>query len=1363
MNPIRDVQDKNRPQLNVNTPTSRIAQAKKKPTLDDMRIPEGGLPGLPGVPDTYPGKEGVEMPALEAGVPPLQEAAPQQPVVPTEEVEVEQLPPVEEGSVAVPPSAGDVSLEALRDQVVTPYRRDIDPNDNEVTLPGGGSGLDATPSDAFKNAPTIGEANTEAATNLRGRQDNVNNIATEDGEIVTEWEEYGLYDGKPATVGENENRSFYDRIYKTVEGFDDLLNAQPTFQSTGPLPQTRTDGRQFRPDSTANAFRAPEGSWRPFGGVFDPNSANGRGLSFSEFGTLLRGFGLGALDRRTTNQFSYGQYGTGSMGRLFYGLSLPGNLLKGALTDVEQATQRARTTGKSQRIGYSNLRRAFQGDNYDFAQPQSASRPLSVMKPLRFFGGLAADIITDPLDVLVGGLSEAGKVRKALPKPKVELPSTRALPPSSPVAGVLPPLKSAGTLDNYYYRPGRATKVTTRDVLPKLPPRVIKLEGVPTPKVLLPTAVDDLGEAVLIKAPGPKYLPRTTVFTPSASRLPTPAELRRKATTLERNKAKFAKARPKPTVVVVDEAQKQAQKFLKDVRERAVQHAKEAYPTQPLLPTKVTKAPLLSPSKVDDLGEAFLVVDTDAVFTSAAQTPTPGKRVLALPVAKLQDVQQLVTQKRLVPTEGGSLVLVSQKVAADVAQVKRIDAVVERLSLSESKVPTKVVEALGLQRQQLVQNIKALLTTSTSDDVLDATAELVEDASGGSPFGGAPLPVVKQEDLVGTPSTTEVMEQLDEFVPGSQVNPNVVTEVRRTNKDLTQLAVELGHIKPRKKALSRVQLDALEAKHGDLYRAEGRPVRDTIEKLRSTKSPLVELVAKSSDGTPAELVPVSIPRPVQEVQEGASVVTKVEAPQVAPGAVEVAAAGTTEDILRKRTELEGLLDDAKSTEEFDQIVQQIDELDEMLVGPPNIHDSRAIARYQSESLPRGLRAETPQGLAKTRELMAAEQLVDEASFAEQRLLSELEDQQLLLERALNDIEQFPDTGRLPLPNNPNVPTPRVGDRALNVAGNVNPGLVEDLLETPLFHGTKVQGLDFKTADPLRGGSRGEFGPVHYFTNQPDVAENFAKARPNSNLPPVEGRNIAEQGEVLEVGLSTKSPLDATLPGDEDIRRVFVEEAKKTNIAEDIVERYARELEQGHTPKAKKPPRPLREYWNLLGETRQEEMGRLLNDMNVDFPEKAILEFQRRVNARLVELGYDSIVMYDNAGQMVVGVLDPMTIATVNRTMVEATDLLDMATARVNATSHIAELNPQAVTSKVDLKEALIALQTRMVENTQTLLDEAAALAGRYADHAHRTRKKLEKLAKEEQTQKRVTETTQAILEDADQSRKLNEPPTPCEF
>lgn len=1360
-NPIRDVQQKNRPQLNVQTPTSRLPRLKP----EDSPINELSTPQVP------------------EPLPPVEPQSLSEVVAPAQEEGSEDLV-----------GEGDVSLEALQGNVVTPYAREVD-DSNSLVFPGSVGELDATTNEAFSNAPTIGEANAEAAANLRSRQDNVTNIVEEDGAVVQEWEEYGLYDGKPATVGENENRRFYDRIYRTVEGLDKLMAPPVQAQGGGgPLPQTRTDERQFRPDSTGNPFAPVRGEWKPFGGVFAPNSANGRGLTFNEFGLLLRGFGFGALDRKATNLFSYGEYGSGSLGRLLYAISLPGNIVKGASTDVEVATQKARKTGKSQRIGYTHLRRAFTGNNYDFAQPSRPDRPLGLMdfgvkwykQPLKFAGGLILDVLTDPTDLLVGAVGLAGKGPKAAKTVQEALPSTRALPPSAPVAGTLPPYRS-GAIVPY------AVQVNPRPI-PKV--QLPQLSGVPEVRIPSPKELPynivtpppkqralPPVEQTLVTPPGPKYRTRTTIIPDTG------AQKANDILKSARQKGNNILPPAADKATAVKQAELQAAEFLKEVRRKAIERTRNfsvpyIAPLRKLPPGRVKG--LLPEGGVKVSGKQFLVVDTDAVVTPTASKviPETGKRVTAFVVeqtpgakapgaAVVDVVQDLVASGKLIPTEGMGLVDTAQQVVSDVAQMRRLDAAI--LRIQSLKRPTKKhaakLSTLQRQRDAVVQRIEAL-----APDVLaqpqtigvpaEAVVEQVIKPNVTSIGGQTSVPVVKQEDLVGTPSTTEVMQQLDELEAGAQVNTNTVTEVRRTNKDLTELAVELGHIKPRKKALSRVQLDQLQEKHGDLYRAEGRPVRETIEKLRSTATPLVELTAKGSDGTPAELVPVRLQRVTQEVQEAPStsvgVLDNVQTATAPSRAVEEGLE-STEQILRKRAELEGQLDAAKTTDEFDRIAQQIDELDEMLVGPPDIHSSSAIARYQSENLPRELRSESPVGLAKTRELMAAEQLVDEAAFAEQRLFAELENQELFLERALNDIEQFPDTGRLPLSDNPSVPVPRVGG-ALSVPGNINQDLVERLMETPFFHGTKVQALDFKSADPLRGGSRGEFGPAHYFTNQPDVAENFAKATPNSNLPPVEGRTIAEQGEVLEVSLGVERPLDATLPGDETIRQVFIEEAKKTNIAEDIIERYARELERGHTPKAKKPPRPLREYWNLLGEIRQEEMGRLLNDMNQDFPERTILEFQRRVNARLIEMGYDSIVMYDNVGQMVVGVLQPGAAYTVNRTMVEGgTDLLEMATARLNATSHIAELNPQAVTSRVDYKEATVALMSRMVENTKKLLEESEALAGRYADHAHRTKKKLEKIVREEQTQRRVTETTQAILEDADQSRKLNEPPNPCEF
>lgn len=59
----------------------------------------------------------------------------------------------------------------------------------------------------------------------------------------------------------------------------------------------------------------------------------------------------------------------------------------------------------------------------------------------------------------------------------------------------------------------------------------------------------------------------------------------------------------------------------------------------------------------------------------------------------------------------------------------------------------------------------------------------------------------------------------------------------------------------------------------------------------------------------------------------------------------------------------------------------------------------------------------------------------------------------------------------------------------------------------LHHGTRVEGLDIPTTNPLEGASRSELGPGIYLSTDPAIARQAAEAQVNVNLPPVEGRAL----------------------------------------------------------------------------------------------------------------------------------------------------------------------------------------------------------------------------------------------------------------
>jgi hypothetical protein len=59
----------------------------------------------------------------------------------------------------------------------------------------------------------------------------------------------------------------------------------------------------------------------------------------------------------------------------------------------------------------------------------------------------------------------------------------------------------------------------------------------------------------------------------------------------------------------------------------------------------------------------------------------------------------------------------------------------------------------------------------------------------------------------------------------------------------------------------------------------------------------------------------------------------------------------------------------------------------------------------------------------------------------------------------------------------------------------------------LHHGTRVEGLDIPSTNPLEGASRSELGPGIYLSTDPAIARQAAEAQVNVNLPPVEGRAL----------------------------------------------------------------------------------------------------------------------------------------------------------------------------------------------------------------------------------------------------------------
>lgn len=266
-----------------------------------------------------------------------------------------------------------------------------------------------------------------------------------------------LYEGPTAldtARGGDQIDSLYHNI--TQQGRMDFKASQQGAGSLSSLPQTRTDPNQFRPDSTANAFDKFI-NWLGLGSM---------GANKGAFNPLK-------------NQF--GDYGQGDLAGIMYGLNLPFQAVWGALNDLSnQRNQLVDTIGKQGPIGsaikgvlnfnpisaldawvnrdnsthqpislfhdnntreskfvnalrgvkpqsFSNYRN--ESDNFIGMRLPKSETGLKWYKDPTFWGGMAADMVLDPSDLLFGtAVKGMKKMLGAKEAPKVVEETVKSVP-----------------------------------------------------------------------------------------------------------------------------------------------------------------------------------------------------------------------------------------------------------------------------------------------------------------------------------------------------------------------------------------------------------------------------------------------------------------------------------------------------------------------------------------------------------------------------------------------------------------------------------------------------------------------------------------------------------------------------------------------------------------------------------------------------------------------------------------------------------------------------------------------------------------------------------------------------------------------
>lgn len=248
-----------------------------------------------------------------------------------------------------------------------------------------------------------------------------------------------------------------------------------------------------------------------------------------------------------------------------------------------------------------------------------------------------------------------------------------------------------------------------------------------------------------------------------------------------------------------------------------------------------------------------------------------------------------------------------------------------------------------------------------------------------------------------------------------------------------------------------------------------------------------------------------------------------------------------------------------------------------------------------------------------------------------------------------------------------------------------------------YHGSKVRNLDLNSIDPIVGSARHELGVGLYLTDNLKHAEDYALATPHRNLPPIEGREFDEIGQVFSATPKVRKPILANELPPKDVHEAFLKTVAESFDEE--VNRAVRKALGVSTPK-----KSFREYYTTVDSIIAKVAG------NVDFPESEVLQFQRIVADKLRVLGYDSILDRSNVDNVLV-LLNPETANAVPIKQIGSGSLMEQAAARFNAASTTAaRFDGKNQVLNTISAEANVSLQTHLTQQLMEHFDNASKKA-----------------------------------------------------
>ncbi|MGH2412199.1 MAG: hypothetical protein ACRDEA_00570, partial [Microcystaceae cyanobacterium] len=280
-------------------------------------------------------------------------------------------------------------------------------------------------------------------------------------------------------------------------------------------------------------------------------------------------------------------------------------------------------------------------------------------------------------------------------------------------------------------------------------------------------------------------------------------------------------------------------------------------------------------------------------------------------------------------------------------------------------------------------------------------------------------------------------------------------------------------------------------------------------------------------------------------------------------------------------------------------------------------------------------------------------------------------------------------------------------------------LAKQINETPFFHGTKSV-FDIQKADPVQGAARSELGVGIHLTDNPDLAKAYADSMPGRNTPPVESRQIKNEGTILNVTPKVTNPIDATKHLTQEMKNAIKSAIDGSSFNSTVRRSLSRRLGKNVS---------YSDYFSEIEDTV------LKYHKSGDFPEEELLNLQRNITQNLRDTGYDAVFFKpkNNSGKglegnqlMLLGNQNDNSLTNVATTASPGkNDALTQLANRYNVESAASKSFPKSKYAKTNFAESRNQLQTQMTHEYAQKADQVGQHAEDLADELMNQEKKLD--------------------------------------